>query len=57
MCNIPGGAHRSRSNPNLDDVSPRQQQLFYHLPSHYIACDDSFGGVGFTVAAHLGYEL
>jgi len=38
VTNLPGGADRSWSNTDLDDVRTSQQQLLHHLASHHIAC-------------------
>ena len=33
---LPGGANRSWSDADLDDVGTSQQQLLHHLASHHI---------------------
>ena len=41
------------SNPNLDNIRPRQYQFFDHLTRHDITSNQCFRRMCFTCAAHL----
>merc|ERR1719318_2200866 len=54
---LPGGAHRPWANTNLDNVSPRQQQLLHHLTGHHIARQDGVVGVGSPHLPHIHHKV